>query len=194
MDREYFDFLKNAYTTGLCEEYKNEIKACNEDKLQLVSLAMRQQSVPYVATKMHEGIITKDYLLKSFGDYLNGFVLEDCDGVEGYKYAWYVDYDYANDLVVSVDVAHISFTVGASVVVEKTKCPTIYVSNRSKVHFVCEGYNNVRIMLFDTSEVVIEDTDEESTIIVYKYSDDCKLSKGKYCLGKVKEFEKQLTI
>lgn len=194
MDKEYFEFIKNAYSNGLCDEYRDEIRNCHEDREKLIKLALRQQSVPYIASKMHEGIIHKDYLLKSYGDYLNGYVFDGADGLEGYKSSWYVDYDYANDLVVNVDVAHVSFTVGANVVVPKTKCPTIYISNRSKVHLIGDGYNSVRLYLFDVSEVTIEDIDEESSVNVYKYSDKCNVVKGKYCLGKVFEHKKELKL
>ena len=195
MEKELFDFVKNAYTSGLCDEYKDEIRKCHEDKQRLVELAMRQQSIPYVATKMHEGIITKEYLQKSYGGFLNGFILKDCDGVNGYTYSWYLDYDYDNDLVVDVDVAHISYTVGANIVIPSTKCPILYISNRSNVHLICSGYNTIKIYMFDKTRVTIEEADNDSTILVYKYSDACKVEYGKYCLcDKIKCFNKELRL
>ena len=195
MDREYLEFLKDAYSNGLCSEYRDEIRKCHDDKLELMRLAMRQQSIPYMATKLASGVASKDYLLKTFGEYLNGYLLKDCDGVPNYTYSWFVDYDYDNDLVVDVDVAHISFTIGATVVVPQTKCPIIYISNRSNVHLVCEGYNAVKIYLFDKAKVTLEDVDEESSVTVYKYSDMCEVERGKYCLSdKIKTFNKELRL
>lgn len=194
MDKEYFDFIKHAYENGLCEEYKNEIRNCHEDRAQLMRLALRQQSIPYIATKMREGVITKEYIQKAFSGYLNGVKIKDCDGVSGYTYSWYVDYDYDNDLLVEADVTHISYTVGASVVVPITKCPIIYISNRSNVHLVCEGYNSVKIYLFDNSKVTIEDADNESQIVIYKYSDNTTVRESRFCFGDVKQFKKQLKI
>lgn len=194
MDKEFLNFLKDAYSNGLCKEYRDEIRSCHEDKLQLVRLAMRQQSCPWMATKMYEGVITTDYLLNTFGEYLNGYVLKDCDNVAGYNYMWFVDWDYANDIVASADVLHISHTVGANVVVPKVLCPTIYISNRSKVHLICDGYNTVNIKIFDESEVIIEDTDENTKVTVYKYSPKAKVETGKFCLGEVKTFEKELRL
>lgn len=194
MDKEFLNFLKDAYSSGLCNEYRDEIRRCHEDKFQLVRLAMRQQSCPWVATKMYEGVITTDYLLNTFGEYLNGYVLKDCDNVDGYNYMWFVDWDYANDIVASADVLHISHTVGASVVVPKCKCPNIYVSNRSNVHLVCEGFNTANIKLFDRSVLTIEDLDESSDVVVYRYSKDAKVELGKYCLGNVKIFDKELRL
>lgn len=194
MDKEFLNFLKDAYSNGLCNEYRDEIRRCHEDKLQLVCLAMRQQSCPWIATKMYEGVITTDYIRNTFGEYINGYTLHDVEGVEGFTYGLYVDYDYDNDLSVDKDVIHIMHTVGASVVVPQCKCPTIYVSNRSKVHLVGEGFNTIRVYLFDESEVTIEDTDEESRVTIYKYSKDCKVNEGKFCIGKVDEFQKELRL
>ena len=194
MDKEYLNFLKDAYNGGLCNEYRDEIRRCHEDKLQLVRLAMRQQSCPWMATKMYEGVITTDYILNTFGEYLNGYVLKDCDNVAGYNYMWFVDWDYADDIVASADVLHISHTVGANIIVPQTKAPTIYISNRSNVHLVCEGFNSVNIKLFDKSIVTIEDLDEDSEVFVYKYSKNAKVELGKYCLGKVKVFDKELRL
>lgn len=194
MSNDYLNFLKDAYSNGLCNEYKDELRRCHEDKLELMRLAMRQQSIPFVATKMSEGIVKKEYLLNTFGEYLNGYVLKDCDNVKDYTYTWYVGYDYANDIEVKTDVVHISCTDSAQVVVESTKCPTLYISNNSKVNLVCEGYNSVRVYLLDNSKLVIDDIDEESTVTVYKYSDKCEVEQGKFCFGKVKEFSKQLRL
>lgn len=194
MDKEFLNFLKDAYNNGLCKEYRDEIRNCHEDKLQLVRLAMRQQSCPWMATKMYEGVITTDYILNTFGEYLNGYVLKDCDNVDGYNYMWFVDWDYANDIVASADVLHISHTVGANVVVPKVLCPTIYVSNRSKIHLVCEGFNTINVKVFDESEVTIEDCDHSCEVLVYKYSDKAKVERGKYCLGHVNEFDKELRL
>ena len=194
MSRDYLNFLKDAYSNGLCNEYKDELRRCHEDKLELMRLAMRQQSIPFVATKMFEGVVKKDYLLNTFGDYLNGYVLKDCDNVKDYTYTWYVGYDYANDIEVKTDVVHISCTDSAQVVVEQTKCPTLYISNNSKVNLVCEGYNSVRVYLLDNSKLVIDDIDEESTVTIYKYSDKCEVEQGKFCFGKVKIFNKTLRL
>lgn len=194
MDKEFLNLLKDAYSSGLCNEYRDEIRRCHEDKLQLVRLAMRQQSCPWMATKMYEGVITTDYILNTFGEYLNGYVLKDCDNVTGYNYMWFVDWDYVNDIVASADVLHISHTVGANIVVPQTKAPTIYISNSSNVHLVCDGFNTINVKLFDDSRVTIEDCDENSEIIVYKYSNRAEVEQGKFCLGRVKIFIKTLRL
>ena len=195
MDKIFFKFLKDAYTSGLCNEYRDEIRNCHEDKLQLIRLAMRQQSIPWVATKLSDGVITKRYIKNTFGVYLNGFILNDCDDVKDYTYTWYVDYDYDNDIVVDVDVIHVSFTKGARIVVPLTKCPIIYVSNKSDVHLICDGYNSVRVYLFDDSRVTIDDSDETCNILVYRYNDNCELVKGRYCLCKnINDYRKKLRL
>lgn len=194
MDREFFKFLKDAYTSGLCSEYRDEIRSCHEDRLQLVRLAMRQQSIPYVATMMRSGSLTRNFVEKEFHEYLNGHILKDCDCVEGYTYAWYLGYSYDNAIELETDVCHISHTKNATVVVRETKCPVIYVSNGSSVSLVCDGYNHVKVYLFDDSRLTVEDTDNDSTVTVYMYSDECECKDGKYSFGKVKTFKKQLRL
>lgn len=192
--KTYLDFLKHVYASDMCDEYKNEIKRCHEDTLLLAKLAMRQQSIPYIATIMSQKTISVTAFRRFFKDYINGYVLEDCDGVEGYKYAWYIDYNYDNDIIANEDVIHITHTIGSTIIIPQHKCPTLYISNGSKVHVSCEGYNSIRIYLLDKSLVDIEDTDEDTDVTVYKYSDKCKVTKGKYALGKVNEFEKELKL
>lgn len=194
MDKEYLNFMKDAYNSGLCNEYRDEIRRCHEDKLSLVRLAMRQQSIPYIASKMREGVITKDYVKKAFSGFLNGFILKDCDGVKNYTYAWYVDYDYDNGITLDVDVAHVSFTSDVDVVVPKSKCTVLYVSNSSHCNIVLEGYNSPKVYIFDDSSVNIETADEYSTVVVYKYSEESVVSEGKFCLGNVRVFSKNLRL
>lgn len=196
---ELQDFYKNALVGSLCEplcdEYKTRWRACGKDKEKLVALSLNQQSIPYFATYCNKGKgVRKSYILSQYADYINGYTIHDADNVEGYTYGLYVDYDPREDLVVDKDVVHVMWTVGASVVVQETKCPTLYISNKSKVHLVCGGYNVVKVYLFDTSEVIVEDTDETSEVLVYKYSTQCKVGHGKYCLNDVREFQKELKL
>ena len=199
MDKNMFSFYKAALngeiSTPLCSEYKASWRKCGDNKEMLVRLSLSQQALPFVATHAYQKKgLTKEYIKEHFKEYINGKILEDCDGVKGYTYSLYVDWDYENDLDVNVDVCSIMWTVGANIVVPSTKCPTIYISNHSNVHLVCEGFNSVNIKLFDKSKVTIEDLDEESNVVVYKYSDDACVELGKYCLGNVKTFKKELKL
>lgn len=197
---ELLEFKKSAILgkisgQPLCEEYKAFLRKCGNDKEMLVRLALMQQCIPYFSTACYKGLgLTKDYIKQEFKDYINGVVFNDCDDVKGYTYSLYVDWDYENDLNISTDVASIMWTVGANIIVPQTKAPTIYISNRSNVHLVCEGFNSVNIKLFDKSIVTIEDLDENSEVVVYKYSDDAQVELGKYCLGRVKVFDKELRL
>lgn len=198
---ELFNFQKSALLgdisgTPLCQEYKKEWSQCGNDKTALVKFALRQQSQPFFLTACHQGKgLTKDYIKENFGSYINGYTVHDADNVSGYTYGLYVDYDYDNDLVADKDVCSIMWTIGSTVVIPQSKCPVIYISNRSKVHLVGEGFNSVRIYLFDESEVTLEDLDENSSVLIYKYSDDAKVEIGKFCLTtKVKCFDKQLKL
>ena len=200
MDSQMLTFKRNALLGNisgqpLCADFKSAWRRCGNDKEMLVRLALMQQSQPYFSTACYKNLgLTKDYIKREFKDYINGYVIKDADNVDGYTYSLYVDWDYENDLDVNVDVCSIMWTVGANIVVPSTHCPTIYLSNHSNVHLVCEGFNSVNIKLFDKSKVTIEDLDEESNVIVYRYSDDACVESGKYCLGRVKVFDKELRL
>lgn len=199
MDREMLMFQRNALlgkisAEPLCAQYKAAWRACGDDKDMLVGLAMQQQSIPYFSYACYERLgLTKDYIKKNFGDYINGKkTLNDVDGVKGYTYQLYVDYN--DDFNAVADVTSLMWCNNTTVGVEPTKCPLFYVSNDSNVHFVLGGYNSIRIYLFDESKVVIDDSDETCDVIVYKYGSKCEVELGKYCLGKVKVFNKMLRL
>lgn len=200
MKDEMFDFKRNALLGNisgqpLCVDYKAAWRKCGNDKGMLVRLALQQQASPYFSTACYKNMgLTKEYIKEEFKDYINGYVLHDCDNVNGYTYALYVDWDYENDLVINTDVSSIMWTVGANIIVPQTKCPTMYISNRSKVHLVCDGFNSVNIKLFDDSVLTVEDLDENSNVVVYKYGSNAKVELGKYCLGGVKVFPKELRL
>lgn len=190
---EMMFFQKNALLNNLCGEWKNMWKACKNNKEKLVRLSLMQQSIPFFASYCYNGNgLSKDYILGEFKDYINGKILQDCDNVKGYSYRLFVG--YTDDIREQADVTHLMWSDIPIYVVERYKCPIIYLSNKSTVSLIADGYNYIRVYLFDESELVIEDLDEESTVIVYKYSDKCKVTKGKYCLGKVNEFEKTLRL
>ena len=200
MDKAMFTFYKNALLgtnmiEPLCDEYKGLWKACEDDKEKLLRLALRQQSAPYVATMCYLGKgLTKEYIKEAFKDYINGHKTNDADNVEGYTYALYVDYDEASDLVIDTHVAHIMWTKSEDVVIPETKCPTIYVSNKSDLHITGGGYNSIRLYVFDESSITLEDVDETCSVIVYKYSDKAHVELGKFCLGKVNIHDKELRL
>ena len=102
--------------------------------------------------------------------------------------------NYDKDFEITADVTSLMWCNGSQIVIKPTKCPTVYISNKSKVRLVCDGYNTVNVKLFDESKLIVEDIDENSEIIVYKYSDKATVEEGKYCFGKVKVFNKELRL
>lgn len=187
--------LQGAITDPLCAEYRDEWRRCGNDLEKLVKLSLRQQSIPWFASMCYNKKgLSKEYITDMFKDYINGYTVKDADLVEGFTYGLYVDYGYANDLVADKDVIHVMHTVGANVVVPKTKCPTIYLSNRCNVHLVGEGFNTLRVYLFDESTLNIQDFDSESGIVVYKYSDSCRVEVSPYCFCEVNVFNKELRL
>ena len=199
MEDEMLTFKKNALlgkisAEPLCMQYKQAWRACGDDKEMLVKLALKQQSIPYLSHACYEGMgLTKEYILNNFGELINGKrTFEDIEGVSGYTYQLYVGYE--DDFDIAADVTSIMWCNGSQIVIKTTKCPTVYISNNSNVHIVGEGFNTVNIKLFDESKVTIDDIDEDSEVIVYKYSDKAAVEDGKYCFGKVKVFNKKLRL
>lgn len=196
---ELFEFKRNALsgalTDPLCKEYRREWTGSERDKEKLVTLAMRQQSCPYFAHYCYKGMgLSREYIIRNFGKYINGYTIMDADGVAGYTYGLYVGYDYDNSIIMDKDVAHIMWTIDSSVIVPLTKCPVIYISNRSNITLNGEGYNTIKIYLFDESIITIDDIDNDTSVTIYKYSDKCQVNTGRFCFGKIKEFNKELKL
>jgi len=197
MDKQIFNFYKNALTgeianNPLCREFQTAWRNCGDDKEQLMRLALRQQSAPFLAHACYTNLgLTKEYIEKEFADYINNSrVFNDVEGVEGFTYAMFVGATDAKEM--ALDVIQMLWCT-SELSIKITKCPVIYVSNKSDVHIVCNGYNSPRIYLFDESKVTI-DGDESCEVIVYKYSDVAMVERGKDCKCEVKTFNKELRL
>ena len=186
--------LGNISGQPLCADFKSAWRRCGNDKEMLLRLALMQQSTPYLSHACYKGMgLTKEYILNNFGELINGKrTFENVEGVDGYTYQLYVGYDKDFDII--SDVTSMMWCNNIQIAVKATRCPTIYISNHSNVHLVCEGFNSVNIKLFDKSKVTVEDLDEESNVVVYRYSDGACVELGKYCLGRVKVFDKELRL
>lgn len=196
---ELLEFKKKAILgkisgQPLCEEYKAALRKCGNNKELLVRLALMQQCTPYLSHACYESMgLTKEYILNNFGELINGKrTFENVEGVDGYTYQLYVGYD--KDFEITADVTSLMWCNGSQIVIKPTKCPTIYVSNKSKVRLVCDGYNTINVKLFDESELIVEDMDASSEVVVYKYSDKAKVEEGKFCLKELKVFNKELRL
>lgn len=186
-------YYRESLLADLCDEYKGYWQSAKNDKEKLIRLSLSQQAIPHVASFAYMGKgLSKEFFLREFSDYINGYTVHDADDVKGFTYGLYVDYNDVLDI--DKDVTHIMWSVGTNVVVPLTKAPIIYVTNKSDVHLICEGYNNVKVYLFDESRLTIDDLGEDGDVVVYKYSTSCDVVKGKYCLGSVKEFAKELRL
>ena len=194
MAQDLFNYYKHALSNGLCSEYKGRWRACHDNKEQLVKLVMAQQSLPHFIHYCYNGMgLSKEYIQETFGDYINGnAVINDADGVDGYTYSLYVGFN--GDFKAAVDVLSLMWCNNTNVTVETSKCPVIYVGCGSHVHLSLDGYNCPHIYLFDDSKVTIDDADEGSNVVIYKYSDKAQVELGKYCLADVKVFNKKLKL
>ena len=198
MKNEFLEFRKNALqgggiTTPLCADYRRMWSACHDDKEKLMKLALMCQSAPYLATFFNKGkCVSKEYVKREFSDFINGRVLRDCDGVDGFTYGMF--FDAPTGFKINIDVCQILYCNNTDVEIEKTKCPRLYVSNDSNINISLDGYNSITIYLFDDSVINIDSCDDTCNVKVYRYSKDAKVNIGKFCLGEVKVFDKELRI
>lgn len=194
MAQDLFNYYKHALSNGLCSEYKGRWRACHDNKEQLIKLVMAQQSLPHFIYYCYNGMgVNKEYIQETFGDYINGkVVIKDADGVDGYTYSLYVG--FKGIFKAAVDVLSLMWCNNTNVTVGTSKCPFIYVGCGSHVHLSLDGYNCPHIYLFDDSKVTIDDADEDSKVVIYKYSDKAQVELGKYCLADVKVFDKDLRL
>ena len=199
MDKEMFLFFKNALcgelTSPLCNEYKQLWKECGDDKRKLFDLALHQQSLPYFIEHCRYNFgLSKDYLLESFKDYVNGkYIGIDVDGVKGdYKSEMYVS---SSDVILADCDVLACLWCDTQVCVPKCKSIKMYCGCSSNLSLSCDGYNNITIVLLDDSSITLDDVDENTSVSVYKYSDTSNVNYGKYCLSdKIKVFNKKLTL
>lgn len=186
-------YYKESLLANLCNEYKGYWQKAHGDKEKLMRLVLRQQCAAHFADFCYRGKgLTKDYCKREFSDYINGRIFNDCDNVNGFSYAMYIDAPTGFKIV--SDVAQFLWCDNVDVTIPKTKCPILYVSNSSTIHITCDGYNCTHIYLFDDSKVTIDDADEDSKVVIYKYSDKAEVELGKYCLADVKVFNKKLKL
>lgn len=195
MDNELFIYERNAIVNGICQEGKSQWQAAGNDKAKLIKLAMAQFAIPHFATFCYNGQgLSKEYILQNFGELINGkSEIKDADGVDGFTYALYIAENRI--LKPSADVSHLMWCDNTIVQINACRCPILYVSNHSDITLSLDGFNTIKVYLFDESKIMIEDADETCQVTIYKYSDKCKVERGKFCLSKrIKEHEKELKL
>ena len=188
-------YYKNSLLNNLCSEYRGYWQSAHNDKRKLITLAMSQQAIPHFATYCYNGQgLTKDYIVRNFGNFINEKTkILDADGVDGYSYALYIAEN--SILTPSADVISLMWCTSTTVQIKTAKCPILYVSNKSEINLVLDGYNSIKIYLFDESKINIEDADDTCNATIYKYSDKCSVELGKFCLSKrIKQHNKELKL
>lgn len=188
-------YYKEALLDNLCAEYKGYWQASRNDKERLVRLVAQQQSLPHFITYSYNGKgLSRNYITENFADYINGnHVIVDADGVDGnYKTELYVGFN--GILSPADDILAFMWSSVPQLEIKATKAVKMYAGCKSDVHIACDGYNYVTVMLFDESKVTLDDVDENSYVVVFKYSDKCEVNTGKYCFGNIKQFRKELRL
>lgn len=189
------EYYKNAILANLCGEYKSDWQHAMQDKEALFRLALTQQSIPHMMTFAYNGIgLTQQYVEKEFSEYINGkYTAIDVDGVKGnYKTSLYVGENAI--FKPSDDVLAFMWANIPILTLNACKAAKIYIGCKSNVHIQMQGYNSITVMLFDESRVYIDECDDTCDVNIYKYSKDAKVETDKFCLAKVKTYDKKLRI
>ena len=189
------EYYKNSLLMNLCTDYKEKWRGALGDKKALFDMALAQQSLPHLMYFANNGIgLTKKYLEDEFGEYINGaYTAINADGVDGnYKTTLYVG--YKGILSLSDDVSCFMWVNIPQIKIKPTKAIKIYVGCKSKITISPQGYNNITLMLFDESQVSIDECDDTNTVLVFNYSKDTLCTTDKYTLAKVKMFDKELKL
>lgn len=191
MEHNLLYFYKNSLLRNLCTDFKGAWNMCKEDKEKLFNLSMHQQSIPYLATAIYQGWgLSIDYVKDNFSDYINAkYVGTNCDNVAG-DYTYSSWYDFDADIELNEDICSLC-RCSCQLIVQEIKCPILYIHNKSNITLSLDGFNTVRIYLFDESNLYIPYIRNNSSVIVYKYSDKCKVEVGDND-GKIKICQKNL--
>ena len=186
-------FRRNALLANLCGEWDALWRAAGDDKYELVKLSLMHQSIPFFADSCYRGKgLSKEYIMREFADYINGGCeVHDADDVVGYTSELYVGF---NDVFTAkANTTHLMWCDDTTVNVAVTKCPILFLSNKTDVVINGDGYNHVVVYMFDESRVQFGYFDETCSATVYKYSDRCLVERGMLCLSeKIKEYDKDL--
>lgn len=189
------EYYKNSLLMNLCTDYKEKWRGALGDKRALFDMALAQQSLPHLMYFANNGMgLTKEYLEDEFGEYINGaYTAINADGVDGnYTTTLYVG--YKGILSLSNDVSCFMWANIPQIKIKPTKAIKIYVGCKSKITISPQGYNNITLMLFDESQVNIDECDDTNTILVFNYSKDTLCMTDKYALAKIKMFDKGLKL
>lgn len=153
MESKEIDLLtlkRNAILLGLCDQYRAKWNAC-KSKRELVDLALDGNGIEFMADSMAFGWgLGKDYLLREYGEWMNGFYRSREDG---YTSEMYVG---AHGVVnVRSALLLVAYCDDLEIVVSEHNVCRIYVCGGSKVRVECLG----------DAELVVYGEDNDVTIV-----------------------------
>lgn len=154
MENKETDLLtlkRNAILLGLCDQYRGKWDAC-KSKRELVDLALDSNGVEFMADSMAFGWgLGKDYLLREFGEWMNGFYISR-EG--GYTSEMYVGaHGVLNTRSALLLVAYCG---GLEIIVPEHHVCRIYVCGGSKARIECLGDAEVVEYGVDNDVCIVE--------------------------------------
>lgn len=149
-------FRRNAKRLGLCKSFSERWDNCRS-KLQLYKLACDVNSLAYIAETVANGYgLSQDYIIKEFGQFINGKCISDADG---YTSCIYCEPDELNLSINTTAALVIGYN--GTIYIPKYRICEIYLCN-SHVHILGDGkgvvylYNSI-IDKSDTSPIIIKE-------------------------------------
>lgn len=162
------DYFKNEATNrGLCSQYADYwVSAAN--KQELFNLAMKYNSIRYIAKSMYEGWgMSVDFLCNEFKDFINrkGHSTQVIDGKEIKGLMFVGTRGFYGDT--KADVFNIIACSGLSLKCENY-ATQYHINNDSSLSLTLPDDCHISIYLYDTSSVFIHNLDKQK-VIIYDY-------------------------
>ena len=153
MENELLALKRNACMLGLCGQYKTMWDECRNKK-DLIGMALDANGVEFMADSIEFGWgLSKEYLIKEFGDFVNGKYQRNKGG---YKSRMYVGYE--GDITID---STITLLVGCKgrVIVPCSMVGNIYICGGCDIDVTNDGV--VYLYTYGSSNKVHEDENVE---------------------------------
>lgn len=156
---ELLTLKRNALRLGLCGEYKGKWDSA-ASKRELVNMALDSNGIEFMADSIAFGWgLSKEYLLKEFGEFANGFY--QCNE-HGYTSEMYIG---AHGVIKARStIILVAYCKDLEIEVPENMVTRIYVCGKSEVRIECKGKcdlieygedNDVKIIGYDDANMTL---------------------------------------
>lgn len=162
MNETLENFKSESINRGLCKSFTDRWQKMQTQD-DFITFSLDPKSISYIALSTYEGWgLTTSYILEHFSNYINGREVPNsdsslfCMATGGYPIL-----KLENNIMQS----------NISLDIPKTKCPILHINNGSDVTVNAQGFNTIKIYMYDTSKVKIN-IDNSCRVFVMNLSKD----------------------